>query len=258
MVSTWAARSLPWLPGSPIAGKRVSTKDGRLEEWKEIAGHLARDVRTAIRWERERGLPAYRVPGGQRGSVYAFRVEIDHWRSGNPPAVVLSLGSDRSKATGVVAVMATILLAMGAVAALISTAGRSRRLVAEGRLGRLDYARGRSPGATTFRYRSTTGSPSATRLVRTVPLSVGTDGVQDELVCFSSVGEVIWHRTLEDTVTFRGGVRAPVGLPLFEGHALDGGAGRRQRGGLAGRGSRRRTGGVHAGCLDAPMNAQPS
>lgn len=54
----------------------------RLDSWKEIAEHVGRDVRTAIRWEHERGLPVHRVPGGRRGAVFAFRHEIDEWLSG--------------------------------------------------------------------------------------------------------------------------------------------------------------------------------
>ena len=54
----------------------------RLHSWKEIAQYIGRDVSTAIRWERERGLPVHRVPGGKRGSVYALTEEIDRWLAG--------------------------------------------------------------------------------------------------------------------------------------------------------------------------------
>ncbi len=54
----------------------------RLDSWKEIAEYVGRDVRTAIRWERERGLPVHRVPGGRRGAVFAYRHEIDEWLRG--------------------------------------------------------------------------------------------------------------------------------------------------------------------------------
>jgi len=49
-----------------------------LESWKEIAAYLNREVRTAMRWEKERGLPVHRVPG-KRSGVYAFAVEVDAW-----------------------------------------------------------------------------------------------------------------------------------------------------------------------------------
>ena len=51
----------------------------RLDSWKEIADYLGRDVRTVIRWEKERGLPVRRLPGGKRQSVFAFASEIDAW-----------------------------------------------------------------------------------------------------------------------------------------------------------------------------------
>jgi hypothetical protein len=54
----------------------------RLDSWKEIAEYLGRDVRTAIRWEVERGLPVHRLPGGKRGGVYAEAVEIEAWLKG--------------------------------------------------------------------------------------------------------------------------------------------------------------------------------
>ncbi len=51
----------------------------RLDGWKEIAGYLGRGERTAKRWESERALPVHRLPGGGRGSVYAFTAELDEW-----------------------------------------------------------------------------------------------------------------------------------------------------------------------------------
>jgi len=52
-----------------------------LVSWKEIAVFLNRAERTVKRWERERGLPVHRVPGGERGGVYAFASELDAWLS---------------------------------------------------------------------------------------------------------------------------------------------------------------------------------
>ena len=51
----------------------------RLETWKEIAAYLRRDLRTVMRWEKERSLPIRRFPGGGRAAVYAYRSEIDNW-----------------------------------------------------------------------------------------------------------------------------------------------------------------------------------
>jgi Tol biopolymer transport system component len=55
----------------------------RLDSWKEIATYLNRDIRTVIRWERERGLPVRRVPGVKRQAVFAYQHEIDAWLAGD-------------------------------------------------------------------------------------------------------------------------------------------------------------------------------
>ena len=51
---------------------RASMTSLRLDSWKDIAAYLGRDVTTAVRWEREHGLPVRRVPGGQRRPVFAY------------------------------------------------------------------------------------------------------------------------------------------------------------------------------------------
>src|SRR5580692_2048117 len=53
-----------------------------LVSWKEIASSLDRAERTVKRWEHERGLPVHRVPGGERGSVFAYRDELEDWLKG--------------------------------------------------------------------------------------------------------------------------------------------------------------------------------
>ena len=57
----------------------VENGNKRLDSWKEIAEYLGRDIRTAIRWEREKGLPVHRVPGGKRQVVFGLSEEIDSW-----------------------------------------------------------------------------------------------------------------------------------------------------------------------------------
>ncbi len=54
----------------------------RLDSWKEIAVYLGRDLRTVRRWEKEKGLPVRRVPGGERRAVFAYRADIDSWLMG--------------------------------------------------------------------------------------------------------------------------------------------------------------------------------
>jgi len=52
--------------------------------WKDIASYLNRDVRTVIRWERGKGLPVHRIPGGQRPPVFAYREELEAWMNHGP------------------------------------------------------------------------------------------------------------------------------------------------------------------------------
>lgn len=54
-------------------------KADRLHGWKEISAYLGRGVRTAQRWERELGLPIYRLVTKNAEVVYARRSEIDNW-----------------------------------------------------------------------------------------------------------------------------------------------------------------------------------
>ncbi len=56
-----------------------SSFDDRLDSWKEIAAHLKRGVTTVQRWEHLEGLPVHRHLHNKRGSVYAFKSEIDAW-----------------------------------------------------------------------------------------------------------------------------------------------------------------------------------
>ena len=60
------------------------THDTRLDSWKAVAEFLHIDIRTARRWEKERALPVYRVPGGGRRAVHAYVSELEDWlRSDN-------------------------------------------------------------------------------------------------------------------------------------------------------------------------------
>lgn len=64
---------------SGLSSSQKEASTGRLDSWKEIAAYLGRGERTAKRWESERSLPVHRLPGGGRGSVYAFTAELDEW-----------------------------------------------------------------------------------------------------------------------------------------------------------------------------------
>ena len=62
----------------------VSSEKSILQGWKEIASYVARDVRTVRRWEKDRGLPVHRLPGGGRAVVYAVSAELDRWMGHEP------------------------------------------------------------------------------------------------------------------------------------------------------------------------------
>jgi Tfp pilus assembly protein PilF len=96
--------------GEPIGAKK------RLDSWKEIATFFDRDERTVKRWEKERGLPVYRVPGSARGGVFAYAEELAEWlkapnpnlESGEAPAAQIVAGrghenQDQDKAAARVA-----------------------------------------------------------------------------------------------------------------------------------------------------------
>ena len=66
----------------------------RLTSWKEIAAHFGRDVRTVMRWEKERALPVHRGPNGKTGVVMAETSELDAWARGVGTPVAPAPGSD--------------------------------------------------------------------------------------------------------------------------------------------------------------------
>lgn len=52
----------------------------RLDSWKEIADYVNREIKTCLRWEKEFGLPVYRIDKeSSRSRVFSYRTEIDHW-----------------------------------------------------------------------------------------------------------------------------------------------------------------------------------
>ena len=79
---------------SPVG--KTAKSERTLVSWKEIAAFLDRAERTVKRWERERGLPVHRVPGGERGGVFAYPDELTEWlrgKSGELEADELATGN---------------------------------------------------------------------------------------------------------------------------------------------------------------------
>lgn len=229
----------------------------RLDSWKEIADYVGRDVRTAIRWERDRGLPVHRVPGGRRGAVFAYRGEIDEWlRRGEAIAERSVAGPDEARRTeadpstghrrsglrvrwlvGASSVVVIVFLAtLGARwwrTASPSPAGSARAL-AKLEYGPREIVARAEDGSTVWRF--TPPRPIATvylgdattpwyaiadldgdgraEAVASVPIQAanpvpGQDLAEDELICFSSTGSVLWKTRFEDDLSFRGGRFGP-------------------------------------------------
>jgi hypothetical protein len=83
----------------PHQDEVVSESGGRLESWKEIAAYLRRGVRTVQRWERTESLPVHRHHHDKRGTVYAFRDEIDTWLEDRKEAAAPAVEDDRLSAS---------------------------------------------------------------------------------------------------------------------------------------------------------------
>ena len=64
-------------PEGGITESRDST--GRLDSWKAVASYLGRSDKTVRRWEEKEGLPIHRLHHDKRGSVYAYKKELDTW-----------------------------------------------------------------------------------------------------------------------------------------------------------------------------------
>lgn len=81
------------MTGDGPSNGSVNGNGERLDSWKSIASYLGRDIGTVRRWERTRGLPIHRVPGGKGSSVFAYTAEIDEWLKSAPsePATPESL-----------------------------------------------------------------------------------------------------------------------------------------------------------------------
>ena len=72
------ATSLPG--GDPGVGKPASPDPAdRLDSWKAIASYLGRSDKTVRRWEEKEGLPIHRLHHDKRGSIYAYKQELDAW-----------------------------------------------------------------------------------------------------------------------------------------------------------------------------------
>ena len=197
----------------------------RLDTWKAIAAHVGRDVRTVLRWHKDRGLPVHRVPGGKGRSVFAYADELDAWMQseGSERPAVPALSSEpqvRSIAlpAGLAASVVILLVAAGVFAARATARGAPARVTVEGpSLVAFDNAarevwRVTLPGAATLTPRGAVfadldGDGSHEILV---PLNfVGSPSQPGALYCLDAKGRVLWSRSIDDTVRFGAGEFRP-------------------------------------------------
>src|SRR5947207_8700074 len=113
----------------------------RLESWKEIAGHLERDVRTVQRWEKNEGLPVHRHMHSERGTVYAYTEELDRWSANRSRQAVIGApaGDAAPRRVWLPFVLAGSAAVLAATAALIWFAIPKRPFIATAKIwaGRL-------------------------------------------------------------------------------------------------------------------------
>lgn len=60
----------------------------RLDSWKQIAAYLNKSERTVRRWQELEGLPVHRHLHQQKGTVWAYRSELDGWLANRTAAPI--------------------------------------------------------------------------------------------------------------------------------------------------------------------------
>jgi len=195
----------------PIADPRSR----RLGSWKEIAAYVGRDVRTVSRWEKERGFPVRRLPGGSGSSVFAYTEEIDAWLRGRADVAPDRPPSDRRASTARLKyVAAGIALAAAVVAgpllwgkrlAVTNVEARGTELVALSggvRLWSYDVKVPIHFALPSQQY--VVDDPDGDGVHETFAALTLREGAIDtsRLLCLDDAGGLRWQYTPEDRVTF--------------------------------------------------------
>ncbi len=60
--------------------EKQEERENLLSSWKEISAYLDFNMRTCMRWEKELGLPIYRIGKSAKARVFAYKNELDRWR----------------------------------------------------------------------------------------------------------------------------------------------------------------------------------
>lgn len=195
----------------------------RLSSWKEIAGYLGCDERTARRWERERKLPVYRPPGGKRAHIYAFADELDQWlKHGGAAQPTPPRLYETRKVRAALAVAVVLAAILGGTAISIrwsrqgnpaggTIAGQTLRVWDEsGKLlwshtfsqpvRNLDELRRIMEPGRGLQVADLDGDGSREVLVVAAPPEQDPPAASDQLACFSSRGKLLWSYTPRVTI----------------------------------------------------------
>lgn len=223
----------------------MTTMDSRrrLGSWKEIAAYLGRDVRTALRWHKDRGLPVHRPPGGRGQSVFGYTDEIDAWLRPAPPAPAVTdrdVGPRQAapppapppappvpparvtRPLAVVTVGVAILLALGLLSKGLppdSALVKGGRLIALDRDARevwsidlpgKDAKLATAPGSGRSIYVGDIDGDDRPEVIVSVVSLRGQPGTADAtLHCYEHDGRLRWTRRLDTRLTFGSGEFGP-------------------------------------------------
>lgn len=201
----------------------------RLNSWKEIARYLARDVRTVVRWERERGLPVHRVAGGRLARVFAHPHELDAWLAGGRSDA--GAGDDlapsdsrpkRWRVAAALGIAAGLALAGLLAAALVRAPAVPRRLALAGDTivaydesgatlwaHRLDVAGLAAPFANWHRVTDLDGDGRDEVLAAIEAMSPSLNQHEGRLLRFAADGAPAWVFSADDRPAFRDGAFGP-------------------------------------------------
>lgn len=97
-----------------------------LDSWKAISDYLGRDIRTCARWEKELGLPIYRIDqDSPRSKVFAYKSEIEEWLKERANHKEISKKHISGKKWAIISLVSVVVLLMSVSATLYITNGKS-------------------------------------------------------------------------------------------------------------------------------------
>jgi len=196
----------------------------RLSSWKEIAVHLGRDVRTVLRWHKDRGLPVHRLPGGHGRSVFAYVDELDAWATGTSRLAEPTEASKPRRrrrplqwtAVGVAACLLVAVASLGrARAPLATVAVRGNRLVAvderQHERWSLSFPAGSQLMSTSSKsvLMSDIDADGRPDILAAIRLQRPDGSTANPLYSLSDAGAVKWTIEFGDHLGFRSGEYAP-------------------------------------------------